>query len=172
MTKERRVKFLFKIGERVMTTALLNRGGAVEFRREGPASSQVCAYAPKPDGEPGDFEAYRLRYAGGNYWTCDEVGDMPEPLTVLNFSRAYLVYQAGIANVFKVRAHTLVPKGRNAARLLQADFRACENYARGLRDAGVVVRTAGCNMAGDIAEQVWTDELDSLPFSGSFEPVV
>ena len=86
-------------------------------------------------------------------------------------STAVLVYQAGIANVFAVASLNLADYGRDAVRLLQSDFKTCESYARGLRDAGVTVRSAACNMAGDIARQRWTEDLESAPFSESFSPV-
>lgn len=82
-----------------------------------------------------------------------------------------LVYQAGIANVFQVSCLNLSDFGRNAKRLKQADFRSCENFAAGLAAGGHIVHSCGCNMAGDIAKQHWTDDLDSLPFSESFRPV-
>jgi hypothetical protein len=77
----------------------------------------------------------------------------------------YLVYQGGIANLFRVDQHTLQPDGRNAKRILQSDFRTCQDYARGMRYAGAIVKTAGCNRAGDIVNLEWTDDLGSLPFS-------
>jgi hypothetical protein len=79
--------------------------------------------------------------------------------------RAFLVYQAGIANVFSVSAFNLAPYGRNARRLYQGDFRGALNFARGLGAAGVTVRTAHCNEAGDIAGRTWSDDLESAPFS-------
>jgi hypothetical protein len=100
--------------------------------------------------------------------TANEFG---APSRVLAFDRAFLVYQAGIANVFAVECLNLAPFGRNARRLMQYDFRSCESFARGLAAAGVVVRTAACNMAGDIAAQQWTDDLDAQPFSDKFRPV-
>lgn len=83
-----------------------------------------------------------------------------------------LVYQAGIANVFSVTSANLADFGRDAKRLLQADFRACENFARGLAAAGVIVHSVACNEAGDIAKSHWTDDLESQPFSENFHPVV
>ena len=85
--------------------------------------------------------------------------------------RAVLVYQGGIANVFAVDCWNLADYGRDARRLLQADFRTCEAYARGLQAAGVPVTSLGCNMAGDISRPRWTGDLDSLPFSDKFCPV-
>ena len=85
--------------------------------------------------------------------------------------RIVLVYQAGIANVFEVDSLNMSDYGRNAKRLMQADFRSCENFALGMKAAGCVVATAGCNMAGDIARQKWTTDLESLPFSDKFSPV-
>ena len=85
--------------------------------------------------------------------------------------RAMVVYQAGIANVFAVKNFNLANYGRDAVRLSQSDFRSCEMFACGLAAAGVVVRTAACNMAGDIKDQPWSDDLDAAPFSESFRPV-
>lgn len=85
--------------------------------------------------------------------------------------KAMLVYQGGIANVFQVECFNLANHGRNAKRLLQADFAACQNFAQGLATAGAVVRTAACNEAGDIAERHWTEDLESVPFSEKFSPV-
>ena len=85
--------------------------------------------------------------------------------------KAFLVYQAGIANVFEVEAFNLADYGRDARRLLQDDFRTCETFARGLAAAGATVRTAACNMAGDIARSRWTTDLDSQPWSEKFRPV-
>ena len=84
---------------------------------------------------------------------------------------AMLVYQAGIANVFSVDSLNLSDFGRDAKRLLQADFRSCENFARGLKAAGVIVKTAACNMAGDIVNAKWSDDLDAQPFSENFNPI-
>lgn len=77
----------------------------------------------------------------------------------------YLVYQAGIANVFAKTA------GNRAICLLQADFHSCEMFARGMGAAGEKVRTYTCNMAGDISEQPWSKDLESAPFSDKFHPV-
>ena len=85
--------------------------------------------------------------------------------------RAVLVYQAGIANVFEVDALNLQDTGRSAKRIQQDDFRTCEAFSRGLAHAGVVVRTAACNRAGNIREAKWTDDLDAQPFSEDFRPV-
>ena len=83
-------------------------------------------------------------------------------------NKAVLVYQAGICNVFKVDSFNMADYGRNAVRMIQSDFSSCEHFAAGLGAAGVTVRVAGCNMAGDIAGQTWTNDLESLPFSESF----
>lgn len=84
---------------------------------------------------------------------------------------AALVYQAGIANVFALGAMSLDAVQRDARRLLQSDFRTCEAYARGLKDAGVVVTTAACNKAGEIKDAEWSINLDEQPFSEKFHPV-
>jgi cytosine/uracil/thiamine/allantoin permease len=85
--------------------------------------------------------------------------------------RAVLVYQAGIANVFAVESFNMADYGREARRLLQYDFRTCEAFARGLAVAGVLVASAHCNMAGDIARAQWSEDLDAAPFSEQFRPV-
>jgi hypothetical protein len=85
--------------------------------------------------------------------------------------RAFLVYQAGIANVFEVDCFNLANYGREAKRVLQPDFRTCETFARGLAYAGWKVASAQCNQAGDIAEARWSADLDTAPFSDKFNPV-
>ena len=78
---------------------------------------------------------------------------------------AVLVYQAGIANVFAVSCLNLAPFGRDARRLLQHSHRECQAFAAGLGAAGVIVRTAACNMTGDITNCLWSEDLASQPFS-------
>lgn len=85
--------------------------------------------------------------------------------------KAVLVYQGGIANVFAVDRLTTAVLGRNARRLLQADFRTCAAFARGMGAAGATVRTMFCNMAGDIAEQPWTSDIDGQPFVSDSDAV-
>jgi hypothetical protein len=82
--------------------------------------------------------------------------------------KAFLVYQCGIANVFEVDAFNLSPEGRNARRLIQADFRTCANFARGMAAAGCSVKTVQCNMAGDISEMQWSEDLMDAPFHDKF----
>ena len=79
--------------------------------------------------------------------------------------RVFLVYQAGIANVFAVKSFNLADYGRDAERLIQGDFNTCVAFATGLARRGAIVRTAACNMAGDISHQRWTEDLESQPFS-------
>ena len=85
--------------------------------------------------------------------------------------RIMLVYQSGIANVFEVRCFNLANFGRDAKRLLQADFRTCESFARGMAAAGCIVRTVACKQGGDIINEKWNDHLGSQPFSDQFRPV-
>lgn len=80
---------------------------------------------------------------------------------------AVLVYQAGIANVFRVERFT---SPMNPTRLLQSDFQTCESFARGLAEAGVVITSMDCNKAGDITAQLWSESLDG-PFRESYRPV-
>jgi hypothetical protein len=92
-------------------------------------------------------------------------------MSKLTVERAVLVYQVGIANVFHVTCFNLSDYGRDARRIMQADFRTCEAYAMGLRAAGTKVCTLACNMAGDIATRTWSTDLDAAPFSANFRPV-
>lgn len=78
---------------------------------------------------------------------------------------AMLVYQGGIANVFAVDCLNLSSFGRNAKRLIQSDFVTCRAFARGMGVAGCIVRTAWCNMAGDITDCTWTEDVEDQPFS-------
>lgn len=80
-----------------------------------------------------------------------------------------LVYQAGIANLFEVEKFSCEAAERGKVkRLLQHAFEPCEWFARGAQLAGAECHAFGCNMAGDIKDQEWTRELDSLPFSDKF----
>lgn len=79
-------------------------------------------------------------------------------------NNAYLVYQCGIANVFEVEKLSLTREGRNARRLYQGDFRAAYMLSRGLQLAGCKVKTAHCNMAGDIIDMTWSENFDDAPF--------
>lgn len=90
----------------------------------------------------------------------------------LKVSKAVLVYQAGIANVFKVDRFSLGCRDRFGLRLMQADFRSCEMFAHGLGVAGAVVLTASCNQAGDIINAEWVEGLDDCPFRDNARPVV
>lgn len=77
----------------------------------------------------------------------------------------FIVYQAGIANVFEVNQR----KPYERKRLLQSDFRACENFIRGIRAGGKHIRRAWCNEAGDIAGRPWSvAHFDNAPFSDHF----
>lgn len=88
-----------------------------------------------------------------------------DQLDYMDKRKAVLVYQGGIANVFEVNCLSMTPFGRVARRLLQSDFKLCQYFAMGLGAAGVVVRTAHCNKAGDISEQLWSDNMESAVFS-------
>ena len=70
--------------------------------------------------------------------------------------------------MFEVDSFNLSKFGREAKRLLQTDFKTAETYCRGREDAGDTVKAAGCNKAGDIALQTWTQDLKAQPFSESF----
>ncbi len=97
-----------------------------------------------------------------------EVG-WPEDVAMA-IKRVVIVYQAGIANVFRVDRLTGDPEGRNARLLYQGDFRAAEMMALGLRLAGVMVTSMACNEAGDVQDRRWTD-LDDAPFRDKMNPI-
>lgn len=84
-----------------------------------------------------------------------------------------LVYQAGIANVFECRTANYGTFGRDAKQLLQSDFRTCEAFVRGLLEASdkSLAFTAQCNRAGDIVDQLWSENLNDAPFSNEFRPM-
>lgn len=93
---------------------------------------------------------------------------MPQKIALVPHGRKLrlvLVYQGGLANVFQVEYKTPFNQ-----RIYQGDFRTAENICYGAGLAGAVVRTSACNMAGDIAGQCWTTDLDSQPFSDKFHP--
>lgn len=75
-----------------------------------------------------------------------------------------LVYQCGLANVFRELTRT---------RVLQGSFRECEAFARGLGEMGASVRTMYCNRTGDIAalDVCWNTNFDDAPFNDQMQPV-
>lgn len=98
-----------------------------------------------------------------------------QPLSIedgeIRRARFALVYQAGIANLFRVDCFNLSDFGRNAQRVFQGDFRTAEMMAHGAGLAGAVVMSVACNRAGDVRSADWSDDLESQPFSDSFHPV-
>ena len=83
-------------------------------------------------------------------------------------TRAALVYQAGIANVFAVTSFNMADYGRDAKRLFQGDFYGCRMFCRGLIIAGIKIAVFACNEAGDITNRRWTDNLEEQPFYNKF----
>lgn len=79
----------------------------------------------------------------------------------------FLVYQAGIANVFVADV-----KGKsfnNHRRIKQDSFKSCEEFCRGLRESGARLKVAWCNQAGDITGALWRfSSFDNAPFSDLF----
>lgn len=82
-----------------------------------------------------------------------------------------LVYQGGIANLFRVASANLADFGRDAQRVFQGDFRTAEHMAHGAGLAGAVVHSVACNQAGDVAKARWNGDLLGQPFSREFHPV-
>jgi hypothetical protein len=80
-----------------------------------------------------------------------------------------LVYQNGIANLFRVPSFESYTEGANE-RVYQGSFSAAENMARGAMLAGAEVRIASCNRAGDIAELVWAQGMSDCPFRDQANP--
>ena len=86
-------------------------------------------------------------------------------------TRAALVYQAGLANVFQVDSFNLSDYGREAKRLMQGAFTSCEMVARGLEIGGTIIRSFHCNQAGDITHARWDADLSNAPFRASMAQV-
>lgn len=76
--------------------------------------------------------------------------------------KAALVYQTGIANVFKVESFNLAAYGREAQHIRQGSFQDCISFAQGLAAAGAQVITAHCDKAGDISTTTWTEGAGAL----------
>lgn len=91
----------------------------------------------------------------------------------MTIKRIALVYQAGIANVFEVETFSNEPNGRNARRLLQHAFTACEWFTRGMLNAGnCEIKIYSCNRAGDIVAAPWVDGLADCPFRDNAAPPI
>lgn len=81
----------------------------------------------------------------------------------------FLVYQAGIANVFVADVNNRKTVFTNHRRINQLDFKSAENFCRGLREAGATVKVEWCNQAGDIAYSLWHfSNFHNAPFNDSF----
>lgn len=78
-----------------------------------------------------------------------------------------LVYQAGIANIFRIAKLSPYAESRKAERIKQGCFDECFNVAVGLGIGGHKVRTFSCNVAGDCAGGSWAPGLDDCPFRES-----
>ncbi len=113
-------------------------------------------YVTDPESEPGFMDDCRkeIRIAQG--------------IDPSNPDQYALVYQAGIANVFKVDCLNLRSYGREAKRVMQSSHRTCENFIRGLMQAGCTVGVLACNKAGDITNSKWEDH-GSFPFDEQFD---
>ena len=84
-----------------------------------------------------------------------------------------LIYQAGIANVFRIRTGNLGTWGRDARRIYQGSFIGAELFLRGILAGNpmALALSGACNLAGDIIDQNWNDELEDAPFRDKFNPV-
>ncbi len=81
----------------------------------------------------------------------------------LQIRRAFLVYQAGTANVFDVDSFNLADSNRNAKRIFRGSFQGAIDFCQGLAAAGVGIKTAACNKDGDIRAQKWSDDVHKQP---------
>ena len=89
---------------------------------------------------------------------------------------ATLVYQGGLANVFSHETDQRPsrhldgePYASVRERQFQGTFGQCEAYAAGLKAAGVTVRVAWCNEAGDIINSHWNfSHFEKAPFDNQF----
>ena len=76
--------------------------------------------------------------------------------------KAVLVYQNGLANVFRVECFNMNPFGREAKRMLQGAFSECEWFAKGLVAAGWQVVSMSCDKTGDITNAQWAPTGDAV----------
>lgn len=96
-------------------------------------------------------------------------------MTDAKFARYALVYQAGIANVFRI-GNDLDPHGEDTVvaddqyptRIRQGAFSSCEDFCAGLVERGAKVYALHCNMAGDVAFQNWSWDLSEAPWNENF----
>jgi hypothetical protein len=77
-----------------------------------------------------------------------------------------LVYQCGIANVFK----QINPLARGL-RVLQASYRDCEMFIAGAREAGARTEVFHCDRAGDVAQMDWDEGSGELWADGKHPPI-
>lgn len=80
-----------------------------------------------------------------------------------------IVYQAGIANLFRVESFSAALPGTEK-RVAQDAFRVIESMAHGAILAGAAIRVASCNVAGDVAPHTWTRGLADCPFRDNASP--
>lgn len=81
-------------------------------------------------------------------------------------THATVVYQGGLANVFATKRFDSAPKRE---RLIQGSFGQCENFALGLKAAGVSIEYKKCNHAGDIIDSDWNPWLgEKLPIGWQY----
>ena len=146
-------------GAGVRPVGSASRAKGSEPQVPGEAPLAIGSAAGSTEGSAKVTRVYRKRAPQVPY------PEVPYPVT-----RAVLVYQGGLANVFAVESFNLADYGRDAVRVLQHSFRTCEDYCAGLIAAGATVKAAACNMAGDIASQPWTDDLASVPFRDKMRP--
>lgn len=79
-----------------------------------------------------------------------------------------LVYQCGLANVFKVDSFSPTNDKRKAKRIYQGNFTITAAICVGIAFCqNTEVATFSCNQAGDITESEWTLGLDDCPFRDS-----
>jgi hypothetical protein len=75
-----------------------------------------------------------------------------------------LLYQVGIANVFRVPALDRDAIEQGPARVYQSDYRSAEVFCAGLIESGASVKVQHCDLAGDALLHVakWADGCGEL----------
>ena len=72
--------------------------------------------------------------------------------------RFVLVYQGGIANVFRMSAIDIPHRER----VMQDSFRSCEVFVRGCQAAGAEIDVALCTAAGNATDRPWIYGIEAL----------
>lgn len=83
----------------------------------------------------------------------------------------WLIYQYGIANLYRVKDFVPERASREAQRVYQGDFQTAEAMARGAGLAGAIIRSGCCMSAGDASLMNWHLNPAENPFRDCAKPV-